>query len=119
MGRILIHLQLLQHVGGMTPPLLHHHRVPDYLLLDDNQQTTIPVETIFTDVVGRVLYNLLKVFGLGFGASETELQVQFWAISRIYYPEKYIHYQTIMTEEYATMIFQFWNNVHSHLRDVL
>ena len=29
------------------------------------------------------MYDSLKVFGLGFGASETEVKFQFWPMSRI------------------------------------
>ena len=65
------------------------------------------------------MYDLLKVLGLGFGASETEVKVQFRAISIIYYGENLKKEQNEMAEEGATKLFQILNNSHSYLRGVL
>ena len=61
------------------------------------------------------MYDPLKVLNLGFVASETEIKVQFWAISRIYHPEKHKMEQTGMSEEDLTTIFHVLNNSHSYL----
>ena len=65
--------------------------------------------------IGRVMYDSLKVFGLGFGASETEVEVQFRAIYRIYHPDKHKTEQNGMED--ATTSFQILNNAHSYLRE--
>ena len=65
------------------------------------------------------MYDSLKVLRLGFGASETEVKVQFWAMSIIYYGENLKKEQNEMTEEGATKLFQILNNYHYYLRGVL
>ena len=50
------------------------------------------------------MYSTLKLLGLGFGALETEVTVQFRAMSRIYHPKKYKTEQNGMTEENATTL---------------
>ena len=48
LGRILLHIQLLHHVGEKNLLLLHFHHITEYLLLDENQKATIPIDTILT-----------------------------------------------------------------------
>ena len=52
------------------------------------------------------MYDSLKVLGLGFGASETEVKVQFISMSRIYHPDKQKIEQTKIIEEDTTDLFQ-------------
>ena len=52
------------------------------------------------------MYVSLKVFGLVFGSSKTEVRVQFWEISRIYPPDKQKNENNGMTEEYAKILFR-------------
>ena len=48
LAKILLHLQPLRHVGGKKVLLLHNHHkhITEYRLLDYNQETTTPIETI-------------------------------------------------------------------------
>ena len=62
------------------------------------------------------MYDSLEVLGLVFGASETEVKVQFRATYIIYHQYKQKTEQTGMTEEYSTTLFQLLNNAHSYLR---
>ena len=61
----------------------------------------------------RVMYDSLKLFGLGFGASETEVKVQFRTMSRIYHPYKHKTEHTGITDEDATTLFHIMSNAHS------
>ena len=46
----------------------------------------------------RIIYDLLKVLGLGFGASKTEDKVQCWSMYRIYNPKKHKREHNGMTK---------------------
>ena len=71
------------------------------------------------DKVGRCMWDSLKVFGLGLGASETEVKVKFRAMSRVYHPDKHNPDQAGMSNSQATAFFQLLNNAYSYLREVL
>ena len=65
------------------------------------------------------MYDLLRLLGLGFGASETEFNVQFWSMSIIYHPEQHKTKKSGMIEEYATTLFHILDNAHSYLGEFL
>ena len=65
------------------------------------------------------MYDSLKVLGLGFGASETEVKVQYRALSRIWHPDKHDPARTGKTAKEAEEFFKLINNAHAHLRKVL
>ena len=65
------------------------------------------------------MWDSFKVFGLGIGAGETRVKVQFRALSRIYHPIKHKPEQTGKTNEEAATFFQLINNAYSYLRDLL
>ena len=69
--------------------------------------------------VGRSLYDSLKILGLGFGASETEVKVQYRALCRIYHPDKHDPAKTGMSNEEASDFFKLINNAQAYLREVL
>jgi len=52
--------------------------------------------------VGRTLYDSLKIFGLGFGATEAEVKAKYRAMSRIYHPKKHDPEKTGKTHEEAS-----------------
>ena len=63
--------------------------------------------------VGDSLYDLIKVFGLGFGASETEVNMC------IYHPDKHDPTKTGMSNDKASDFFKLINNAQAYLREVL
>jgi hypothetical protein len=71
------------------------------------------------DKIGRCMWDSFRIFSLGIGASETEIKVQYRALSRIYHPDTHKPGQTGKTSEEATTFFQLINNAYSYLRDLL
>ena len=65
------------------------------------------------------MYAWLELFGLVFGALETDVKVQFLVMSRIYHTDKQKTGHTGMTGEYETKLFQIFKNSHYYLREVL
>jgi curved DNA-binding protein CbpA len=65
------------------------------------------------ELVGRSLEHLFKVLGLGLGATETEVKVQYCALAQIYHPDKHNPAQTGLTHEAAAENFKLINNANS------
>ena len=65
--------------------------------------------------MGNVLYDSLKVFGLGLGASEAEVKVKYRAMSRLYHPDKHDPQKMGMSNAEATEFFKLINNAQAHL----
>ena len=87
-----------------TPPSTPPH---------NNQQDYDP------DGVGRNLYDSLKLFGLGFGATWAEVKQCYRSLSKIYHPDKHKCEDTGMTNEEALSFFQLINNAQEYLKEKL
>jgi len=70
-------------------------------------------------MVSHSLSNLFKVLGLGLGATETEVKVQYRALSCIYHPDRHDPMRTGLTNEAAVDFFKLINNMHAYLCEVL
>ncbi|KAL7523598.1 hypothetical protein ACHAXR_000250, partial [Thalassiosira sp. AJA248-18] len=69
--------------------------------------------------VGQVLYDSLKVLGLGLGASETKVKTKYQALSCLYHPDKHDSTKTDMTNQAASDFFKLINNAQAYLRQVM
>jgi len=69
--------------------------------------------------VGRYMYDSLKIFGLGLGASETEVKIKYRQLSRKYHPDKHDPSITGMTDSEAQHFMQLLNSAMSYLREAL
>ncbi|KAL7526244.1 hypothetical protein ACHAXR_001390, partial [Thalassiosira sp. AJA248-18] len=69
--------------------------------------------------VGKVLYDSLKVLGLGLDASETEVKIKYRALSRLHHPDKHDTAKTGMTNQGASDFFKLINNAQAYLRQVM
>jgi DnaJ-class molecular chaperone len=87
------------------PPQTPHHQQPrtDY----------------DSEMVGRSLEHSFKAFGLGLGAVETEIKIQYHALAYTYHPGKHNPIQKGMMHEAAADYFKLINNTQSHLCKVL
>ncbi len=65
------------------------------------------------------LSDSFKVLGLGLGATETEVKVQYRALSCIYHPDQHDSARTGLTNEAAADFFKLVNNVQAYLHEVL
>ncbi len=70
-------------------------------------------------MVGRSLSDSFKVLGLGLGATEMEVKVQYRALSCIYHPDRHDPMRTGLTNEAAADFFKLINNAQAYLHDVL
>ncbi len=70
-------------------------------------------------LVGHSLEHSLRVLGLGLGASEMEVEVQYHALARIYHPDKHDPTITGMTHEAAADFFKIINNANSYLQEIM
>ena len=71
----------------------------------------------FCSMVSQSMSHLLKILGLGLGASKTEIKVHYSQLMRKYHPDK--HDTTIMgllTEE-ASEFFKLLNNAKDYLKE--
>jgi hypothetical protein len=68
-------------------------------------------------MVGRSMSHSLKILGLGLGASETEIKIQYRQLARKYHPDKNDHAATGLTTEEATEFFKLLNNANDYLRE--
>ena len=68
---------------------------------------------------GRVMYDSLKVFGLGYSASYAEVKALYRTYARTYHPDQHRSERTGMTDEAAMRFFQLVNNAHNYLTDKL
>jgi curved DNA-binding protein CbpA len=64
-------------------------------------------------MVGRSLSDLFKLLGLGLGATEMEVKVQYRALSCIYHPNQHGPACTGLTNEAAADFFEIINNVQA------
>ena len=71
--------------------------------------------------MGKVLYNSLKIFGLGYGAMLIKLKAQYRSFARNFHPDKHPPYrkQTGKTDAEAQQFFQLINNAHQYLQTKL
>ena len=69
--------------------------------------------------VGKVLYDSLKVFNLGYGATIREVKAEYRSLARVYHPDKHQPEQTGMSDEDSKKFFQLINNAHTYLRSKL
>ena len=72
------------------------------------------------EMVGCSLSDLFKVLGLGLGATETEVKVQYRALSsRIYHPDQHDPIRTGITNESAADFFKLISKLQAYLCEVL
>jgi hypothetical protein len=63
-------------------------------------------------MVGRNMSHLLKILGLGLGASEMEIKIHYRQLARKYHPDKNDHTATGLTTEEASEFFKLLNNAN-------
>ena len=56
--------------------------------------------------------HLLKILGLGLGASEMEIKIHYRQLARKYHPDKNDHTATGLTTEEASEFFKLLNNAN-------
>ncbi len=61
--------------------------------------------------------HLLKILGLGLGASETEIKVQYQQLMRMYHPDKNDSAATRLTTAEASDFFKLLNNANEYLKE--
>ena len=63
------------------------------------------------------MYDSLKIFNLGYGATLAEVRAQYRALARIYHPDKHPLYRarTGKTDAEAQQFFQLLNNANEYL----
>jgi DnaJ-class molecular chaperone len=71
------------------------------------------------EMVGRGLSDLFKVLGLGSGATETKVKVQYQALSRIYHPDRHGPVRTGLTNKAAAKCFKLINNAQAYLQEII
>ena len=65
------------------------------------------------------MYDSLKIFNLGYGATIAEVKAEYRSLARMYHPDKHQPEQTGMSNEDAKRFFQLINNAHTYLRSKL
>ena len=67
------------------------------------------------------MFDSLKIFGLGYGATINEVKAQYRALARLYHPDRHGQHRerTGMTDEEALQFFQLINNANEYLREKL
>ncbi len=68
-------------------------------------------------MVGQNMSHLLKILGLGLGASETEIKVHYRQLSHKYHPNKNDFTATGLMAEEATEFFKLLNNTNDYLKE--
>ena len=61
--------------------------------------------------------HLLKILGLGLGASKTEIKVHYRQLARKYHPDKNEFVANGLTAEEATKFFQLLNDANDYLKE--
>ena len=71
--------------------------------------------------VGRVMYDSLKIFGLGYGATALDVKTQYKRLARIYHPDKHSLYRerTGMSDNEAEEFFKLIANAKEYLMSKL
>ena len=68
-------------------------------------------------MVGRSMSHSLKILGLGLGASEMEIKVQYRQLARTYHPDKNDTTVTGLTMTEASDFFKLLNTANEYLKD--
>jgi hypothetical protein len=68
-------------------------------------------------MVGQSMSHLLKILGLGLGASKTEIKVHYRQLARKYHPDKNDYVATGLTTEEATEFSILPNNANDYLKE--
>jgi curved DNA-binding protein CbpA len=68
-------------------------------------------------MVGQSMSHLLKILGLGLGASKTEIKVHYRQLARKYHPDKNDFTATGLTVEEATEFFKLLSNAIDYLKE--
>ena len=68
-------------------------------------------------MVGQSMSHLLKILGLGLGASKTEIKVHYRQLARKYHPDKNDYVATGLTTEEATEFSIMPNNANDYLKE--
>jgi len=71
----------------------------------------------FCPMVGRSMSHSLTILGLGLGASEMEIKVQYRQLARRYCPDKNDITSTGLTTTEASDFFKLLNNANEHLKE--
>jgi hypothetical protein len=69
--------------------------------------------------VGRIMYDSLKILGLGYGATNSELKAAYRSAARMYHPDQHNQARTGMNDEQALQLFQLINNANEYLKEKL
>ena len=69
--------------------------------------------------VGQNLFDSLKILGLGYDATWTEVKTSFRLLARMYHPDQHKPEQTGMSKLEAQEYFQMLNNARDYLKDQL
>ena len=86
-----------------------HHR-PSTPSPDRNNRAYIP------ENVGKVMYDSLRIFDLGYTATMSEVTARFRAQARIYHPDKHDPERTRMSQDTAKQYFQMLGNAREYLK---
>jgi curved DNA-binding protein CbpA len=68
-------------------------------------------------MVGNSFFHSLNILGLGLGASEMEIKVNYRQLARRYHPDKNNTTLTGLTTPKASNIFKLLNNANEYLKD--
>ena len=66
--------------------------------------------------VGRVMYDSLKIFDLGYAATLPEVTANFRALARIYHPDQHNPERTGLSSDQAKEYFQMLGNARDYLK---
>ena len=69
-------------------------------------------------MVGRSMFHLLTILGLGLGASDMEIKVHYRQLARKYHPDKNDTNVTGLTTTKASDFFKLLNNANEYLKDI-
>ena len=68
-------------------------------------------------MVGRSMYHLLAILGLGLGASKTEIKVHYRQLAHIYHPDKNNPATSGLNAKEASEFFKLLNSANNYLKD--
>ena len=68
-------------------------------------------------MVGHSMFHSLTILGLGLGASEMEIKVNYRQLARRYHPDKNNTTLTGLTMPEASNFFKLLNNANEYLKD--
>jgi hypothetical protein len=73
-------------------------------------------DPVLADKVGQIMSHVLKLLGLGLGASEMEVKIRYRQLAREYHPDKNNQEVTGLTTTEASDFFKLLNNANMFLR---